>query len=332
MKKKSRIGKGMKLKTLEELGCLLSAEERAQIWTRDKMAQRPSWMKTKSRLLPLLPKWMKRKLIEARELFDHNNTSAGDILLWNHTFTLPLDNIHDITFSMLDWLSCPKNLKKEVGKAIEVYKRLQVLYRKYNHPLTMISMQTDDFGMYLPNSFYTNNKETENENSLQPTTIEGFLSQLITPCYTRICRLEVLAAEGCTESMSESERIRFNTSFAYQHKNMIDYMERIKPELGSFAHDYYVQPNLETIDLYMNRRRYWTRELCVKWKVGEDLAWLKRFDSLRPDIEEIIELTKGASFAFGVKPRNTVVSECDYVNTFNHDIAEYDDPSEALVY
>lgn len=327
----------MKFKSLEELGCLLPEEQKKQaeseIWTREKMAQRPFRMKTELRLLPLLPKWVKKKLIEARELFDHNNTCAGNILLWNHTFTLTLDNIHDITFSMLDWLTCPEDLQEEVSKAIEVYKKLQVLYRKYNHPLTLISMHTDDFGMYLPDSFYTDNKETEGDISTQPTTIEGFLSQLIAPNYTRIFRLEALAAEGGTESMSESERISFNTSFAYQHRNMIDYMERMKPELGSFAHDYFVQPNLETIDLYMNRRRGWIRECCVKWKVGEDLAWLKRLDSLRPDIDEIIELTKVANFAFGVKPRNTVVSECDYVNAFNHDISEYDDDlSEALIY
>jgi len=75
-KKTSKI---TKLNSLEQLECLLSEEERrdtlGEIQYKELVASRPFSMKTRFRVLPLLPRWMKNKLIEAKELFNNNNTA-----------------------------------------------------------------------------------------------------------------------------------------------------------------------------------------------------------------------------------------------------------------
>ena len=64
----------MTLKSFEELEFLLNDEERKAFrkWKRNKavLAQRPNYMTTQQRIMPYLPKWMKKKVIDARELFD----------------------------------------------------------------------------------------------------------------------------------------------------------------------------------------------------------------------------------------------------------------------
>ena len=54
------------------------------------LAQRPNYMTTQQRIMPYLPKWMKKKVIDVRELFDCCNTCFGNALLWNHALTLRL--------------------------------------------------------------------------------------------------------------------------------------------------------------------------------------------------------------------------------------------------
>ena len=71
----------MTLKSFEELEFLLNDEERKAFrkWKRRKavLSQRPNYMTTQQRIMPYLPKWMKKKVIDARELFDCCNTCFG---------------------------------------------------------------------------------------------------------------------------------------------------------------------------------------------------------------------------------------------------------------
>ena len=76
----------MKFKSFEELECLLSNEEKEAYYEwkncKEVLAQRPSYMQTQHRILPYLPSWMKKNVIDVRELFNCNNTSYGTRLLW----------------------------------------------------------------------------------------------------------------------------------------------------------------------------------------------------------------------------------------------------------
>ena len=148
----------MTLKSFEELEFLLNDEERKAFyeWKRRKavLAQRPNYMTTQQRIMPYLPKWMKKKVIDARELFDCCNTCFGDALLWNHALTLRLGKTHEVTFAILDDLYCWNLMKQTMQKVVETYSDLCRLYKAYGHPMTLVSMMHDDFGMELPPTFY----------------------------------------------------------------------------------------------------------------------------------------------------------------------------------
>ena len=53
-----------------------------------------------------------------------------------------------------------------------------------------------------------------------------------------------------------------------------------------------------------------SRELCVKWAIGDSIDKLKQIDKLRPVINKIIRKAGFHSFAFGVKPNETTVTTC----------------------
>lgn len=329
----------MRLKSFEELDCLLPEEEREivrfQRMHKVKNTRRPSSMRTKNRVLPLLPKWMKKKLIEAKGLYGHSFSDFYDD--WNHTITLPLDSVHDITFSIIDSYNHPNILEEEINILVEVYKKLQILYRNYGHPLTLISMHRSDFGMCLPYTFYnlgnikSKSFHLPSVNKEEVSNLLATATQYYPQYYTRIFCLETIAKEYI-ESKNENERVMYNTWFACEHKKMTDYLLSLRPVVERSTHQYFIQPNLETIDLYMNKTREWTRELCIKWQVGEDISRLKKLDALRSGIDEIIKLTQNACFSFGVKTRNSAVTYCDNVNQFNHLLTDDADLDDLRVY
>ena len=120
-----------RLKSFEELDCLLSEEQRKAFreweYCKNVLVQRPCYMRTQQRVLPYIPSWMKKKVVEVRELFDCNNTSYGGRLLWNHVLTLSLDKEHEVTFAILDDKYCLEDMKNVMWKIVEVYKDLQQL-------------------------------------------------------------------------------------------------------------------------------------------------------------------------------------------------------------
>ena len=74
----------MILHSLEDLECLLPDDMREKV-RKEKAKQAAelppfNFMKTENRVLPLLPRWMKNKLVEAKILYDHNNTSILESL------------------------------------------------------------------------------------------------------------------------------------------------------------------------------------------------------------------------------------------------------------
>ncbi len=118
----------MTLKSFEELEFLLNDEERKAFYgwkeCKDVLAQRPNYMMTQQRIMPYLPMWMKKNVIDARELFDCNNTSYGTRLLWNHVLTLTLGKTHEVTFAILDDKYCLDRMKQVLQKVVETYSDL----------------------------------------------------------------------------------------------------------------------------------------------------------------------------------------------------------------
>ena len=75
------------------------------------------------------------------------------------------------------------------------------------------------------------------------------------------------------------------------------------------CHNYHGELMWEGVDLYMDNRWY-GREFCVKWVIGDSLNKLTQIDKLRPVINKIIRKAGFHSFAFGVKPNDTTVTTC----------------------
>ena len=314
----------MRLHSLEELECLLPDDMREK--ARKEREQRElnlppfNFMKTENRVLPLLPRWMKNKLSEARILFGHNNTCYGSKLLWNHTITLPLDGQHDVTFAILDNYSWNGDLRASIKKIVEVYKDLQVLYRKFGHSLSIVSLQTDDFGMLLPYSFYedgtTIDEEAESVESLYASltkkTAREFMNELKVPRYPKMYQMKKDFKEYA-DTLDEDERKQAYAEFNDQQAKRLDYYEKVKAVLDPMTNCYGLQFMWDCVDLYMDGPK-WGREFCVKWNIGENVELLKRLDALRPLIDAIVEKTESECFAFGVKKRGTVVVPCDPIS------------------
>ena len=164
----------MRLQTFEELECLLPNEVREKVRKEREMEQEEKrkqeatyppfdFMRTQNRVLPLLPRWMRNKLVEAKNLHDHVNVICEGRTFWNHTITLPLDKWHDVTFAILDNYNSRREFRKTIKKVVEVYEDLQVLYRKYGHSLTIVSLQSKGIGLHLPSSFYCGDTTIEKE-------------------------------------------------------------------------------------------------------------------------------------------------------------------------
>ena len=313
----------MILHSLEELECLLPDDmrEKARKERKKREAKRASIMLgTKYRVLSLLPQWMRDKVTEAKILYYPTNTWSR-LTVYGHTITLQLDKQHDVTFAVLDhWWYKNGSMKAVIKNVVEVYKKLQVLYRNYGHSLAIESLYTDDFGMYLPSSFYkdgkTIDKETESDESLQASskklTVFDFIKQLARPRYSS---LEWVADEfkKYAATLDEDEKILAEAKFKYQLKKRVDYEKDVCAILENSSNRYYTNLMWNCVDIYMGKGPVWGREFCVKWNMGENLEHLKKLDTLRPLIDEIMKITDFDYTSFGVKRRNTVVEQCDPV-------------------
>lgn len=280
---------------------------------------RPASRTASKRVLPLLPHWMKKKLTKLTELCDHCNTDHFAAKPWNHLLVLPLDHIHEVTFAIPDLFGSDKALRQEVDLIVEVYELLQLLYRKYRHPLTLVSLQTDDFGMYLPASFYCAEPDQLTLRDLSPApavhepTIQDALLSLATRPQTTMSRLSAEVAQAA-RLMDEHDGIALRRAFSNKMRRLDRYYCRLMGRAKALSNDYHAELLWDNIDLYMNSSRVWGREFCIKWEIDEPLWKLNELHKLRPLIDLIILKTQSADFAFGVKAKGREVSCCNYVN------------------
>ena len=312
----------MTLKSFEELEFLLNDEERKAFrkWKRNKavLAQRPNYMTTQQRIMPYLPKWMKKKVIDARELFDCCNTCFGDALLWNHALTLRLGKTHEVTFAILDDLYCWDLMKETMQKVVETYSDLCRLYKAYGHPMTLVSMMHDDFGMELPPTFYDG---TLNEIEITVGTRDkDHLTVSDTEIRKWLTKNGMSMMDMLKEYINHADKQdvpRLNAWYEQYRTNLKSRTDKICELLGKTDNKYYVAPVWNCIDIYMGECRYYGRELCVKFGLEEDLHHVEDLNRVRPMIDNIIKKTAGEDFAFGVKKRNAEVQTCDRVAAEN---------------
>lgn len=315
----------MTLKSFEELEFLLNDEERKAFYgwkeCKDVLAQRPNYMMTQQRIMPYLPMWMKKNVIDARELFDCNNTSYGTRLLWNHVLTLTLGKTHEVTFAILDDKYCLDRMKQVLQKVAETYSDLCRLYKAYGHPMTLVSMQTDDFGMLLPPTFYD---DTLNDIEMTVgTRDEAHLTISINEMIEGLAQRPMSMmdfVEMRKEYINHADKENaphFNAWYEEHRTKLLNHTEKVCKLLGKTGHKYYVAPMWNCIDIYMGECRYWGRELCVKIDLEEDVHHVEDLNRVRPMIDNIIKKTAAEDFAFGVKKINAEVQTCDRVAAEN---------------
>jgi len=284
------------------------------------MNKRPPELSVENKLLPLLPDWIKEKIIKAYPLDDCCNTCMGDCLTYNYVLVLPIGNGQEITFSILNNTDNPEKFKKDLNILIDVYKDMLEFYEKFGKPLNIISLDTDDFGMYLPDDFYSENlynideddsDDEDDYGEFNEQTIELFIKNLTTPRYSKMHLVEEMINN--TDDLDEGERTELNTYYHKHLKDLNESIDKLNDLIPTLKHEYFVYPVWDSIDIYMSER-YWKREFCIKWKIDEDINDLKKFDELRPLIDSIIEKTKYCSFAIGVKYPDEIITPCDYVS------------------
>ncbi len=312
-----------KLKSFEELECLLTEEQRNDYrkwkYCKNVLAQRPSYLRSKQRVLPFLPSWMVKKVLEIRELYNCNNTICGERLLWNHLLRLSLGEDHEVTFAILDDKYREENIVNVMKKVVEVYKKLQRLYREYGHQLTVVSLQTDDFGMLLPPSFYDtaleNNCEIlwyKEQSSSFSDIIKRISRKAMSPQLVNIKEIE--KEYVATHSGEDAED--FANWFTRLLNHFNEYEKKVVEVLEATDDWYYMTRMWKGFDIFMDEYRKWGREFCYKLKLDENLEHLNDLMRVRPLIDDIIKITETESFAFGIKKIGTDVqislrvSEC----------------------
>ena len=317
----------MKFKSFEELECLLSNAEKEAYYEwkncKEVLAQRPSYMQTQHRILPYLPSWMKKNVIDVRELFNCNNTSYGTRLLWNHVLTLSLGKTHEVTFAILDDKYCLEQMEKVIRKVAEVYRDLKRLYKAYGHSMTLVSMQTEDFGMYLPPSFYDG---SFNDNEMSVGTRDAAhltvsIKEMIHGLSQRRESMMDYAEESAIEFLAEADEYkacRFKLWYERHLSNLLARTDKACELLGKSGNNYYVMPVWNCIDIFMCDYRRWGREFCVKLDLEESLQNVDDLNRVRPLIDDIVRKTETEDFAFGVKKKGTDVQVSDRVTTVNN--------------
>ena len=312
-----------RLKSFEELDCLLTEGQRKAFreweYCKNVLAQRPCYMRTQQRVLPYIPSWMKKKVVEVRELFDCNNTSYGGRLLWNHVLTLSLDKEHEITFAILDDKYCLEDMKNVMWKIVEVYKDLQQLYRQYGHSMSIVSLQTDDFGMYLPPSFYNASiKEEEGYASQKDASYSGAAicdMMHLSPQWITMMEYVEESREEFLATADEERAGRFKAWYERHRSHLMDCYNNVCERLRNAGSGYYVTSVWNCIDIFMDSDRRWGREFCFKFDLEESLSHLEDLKRVRPLIDSIIEKTQMETFAFGVKKKGADVQISDRVST-----------------
>lgn len=202
----------------------------------EKYDGRPKSRYTNRTVLPMLPKWMRRKLMEAREMF-YEDLSFGaeeDYFCWNHIMTLPLDDRHVVTFRIRDGQYF-RTLDHDMPILVEVYKDLQTLYRKYGHELSFVCISSGIdprlFGYgELPGSFYDmNNKEGMDEyiSGCKDSLIRDFLGRFKGSNDKSLEKMEREAIKY-GEELSTNDRNKFHTWFAYEQMRRTEYCDAMK--------------------------------------------------------------------------------------------------------
>lgn len=302
------------LKSFEELECLLTEEQRNDYrnwkFCKNVLAQRPSYMRTEQRVLPFLPSWMVKKVLEIRELYNCNNTIYGERLLWNHLLRLFLGEDHEVTFAILDDKYCQENMENVMKKVVEVYKKLQRLYREYGHQLTVVSLQTDDFGMLLPPSFYDTTLENNCEilwYKEQSSSISNIIKRISRKATSpQVVDIKEIEKEyAATHSGEDAEDLA--NWFKGQLKHYDEYEKKVVDILEAVDDWYYMTRMWKGFDIFMDEYRKWGREFCYKLKLDENLEHLKDLTRVRPLIDDIIKITETEDFAFGIKKIGTDV-------------------------
>ena len=316
----------MKFKSFEELECLLSEEERKEFhrWRfyKNLLSLRPCYMQTQHRILPYLPSWLEKKVVDVRELFECNNTSFGGRLLWNHVLTLSLDRRHEVTFAILDDIYRLEIMENVMRKVVEVYCDLQRLCKAYGHTMTLVSLQTDDFGMFLPPSFY--DASINDDKMLLESrdcdhlsiSVNEMIRGLSLQSKSAMDNAEAYAMELVTDADEQVAR-QFNSFFEQHRNNILTRTDDVCNILGKSGNDYYIAPMWDCIDIFMCDLRCWGREFCFKFGLEESLKHLKDLNRVRPLIDNIIKKTQSEDFAFGVKKRGTDVQLSDRVTMQN---------------
>lgn len=318
----------MNLTSLEELECLLSPQDRAA-FHEDKERQnlektrkqeaayakydgRPERYQTSRRVIPRLPKWMRDRIIEAREIYDHYDDGGWGATenVWNHVITLSLDNKHTVTFTLLEVPHNPRSLNHDIKTMIAVYKELQILYREYGNPLSIISIWSAEGGMSLPNSFYTS---LLSKYKIKPSITEGSAIEVFKQLYPKPCVFDLGYMESVGKDYSDSldgdEKNSFKAWFENEFQKRVEYIKELDNVLKESKYDYRQANMWDNIELYMETGFY-GRELCVKWNIEQNIENVKKLDSLRPLIDGIIRKSGAASLAFGVKPIHAEVTPC----------------------
>lgn len=314
------------MKSLDELACLLSPEEQGHFYKEGerkvreeehlnrinyaKFDGRPRRLQTINRVIPQLPMWMRRKIIEAKELYGHSDWTHEDSNMWNHVLTFQLDDKHTVTFTLMEVDHNPEYLNEDIKTMIGVYRDLQTLLRLYGFSLTIVCLNSYEFSMSLPVSFYNNKNDNEDYTSTDVaiSPFDRFVNSLKRP-YRLHLKTTTPDSIEFAETLNENEKSQFYKNCGTEYIRRLDYLRDMCNILNSSKYNYHGELMWEGVDLYMDNRWY-GREFCVKWVIGDSLNKLTQIDKLRPVINKIIRKAGFHSFAFGVKPNDTTVTTC----------------------
>lgn len=237
-----------------------------------------------------------------------------DYFCWNHIMTLPLDDRHVVTFRIRDGQYF-RTLDHDMPILVEVYKDLQTLYRKYGHELSFVCISSGIdprlFGYgELPGSFYDmNNKEGMDEyiSGCKDSFIKNFLERFKGP-YDDVS-IEKMEKEAIKygEKLTENERKKFYTWFAYEQMLRTEYCDAMKKQLEASGHRYNLRVGWKYIVIDIVRESSSESYTSINWRIGENLDHLTQFEAVRPLLDRILRKTSECIFSFGIKPKEMCI-------------------------
>ena len=188
---------------------------------------------------------------------------------------------------------------------------------------SLVSMQTEDFGMYLPPSFYDG---SFNDNEMSVGTRDAAhltvsIKEMIHGLSQRRESMMDYAEESAIEFLSEADEYkacRFKLWYERHLSNLLARTDKACELLGKSGNNYYVMPVWNCIDIFMCDYRRWGREFCVKLDLEESPQNVDDLNRVRPLIDDIVRKTETEDFASGVKKKGTDVQVSDRVTTVNN--------------